>query len=299
MVFDEYDEEAKSIVRKFAPTDGIHSTELASVNLIRCGTPLIPVQTILQPSICFVVDGRKRVSCGDITYDYGRHSYLCVGAELPVVSEILEPSPRAPYLCVQLMVSYAELSDLAALSGERNGSKETIRPMLEVGSTTADIRNTLNRLLALLNTPKRISVLETACRRELLYYIFEDGSLEMPRFLANSPFAASRIQLAVRHIRANYMHALSVDTLHKMSGVNHTTFYKQFRAATGTSPLQYHKRIRLLEARQILLRGSANATQAAYKVGYQSTSHFFRDYARQFGASPRKDVALLKSSALG
>ena len=62
------------------------------------------------------------------------------------------------------------------------------------------------------------------------------------------------------------------------------------------SPLQYQKTLRLQAARR-LLTASADATRAAYAVGYESTSQFSREYARLFGAPPARDAERLRSAA--
>jgi transcriptional regulator GlxA family with amidase domain len=56
------------------------------------------------------------------------------------------------------------------------------------------------------------------------------------------------------------------------------------------SPLQYQKRLRLTEARHILLSENVDAASTAYRVGYQSVSQFSREYARMFGAPPMRDI---------
>jgi AraC-like DNA-binding protein len=60
------------------------------------------------------------------------------------------------------------------------------------------------------------------------------------------------------------------------------------------SPLQYQKRLRLQEARRLMLGDGCDAAQAAYRVGYESPSQFSREYRRLYGAPPRRDVATLK-----
>jgi AraC-like DNA-binding protein len=78
------------------------------------------------------------------------------------------------------------------------------------------------------------------------------------------------------------------------AGMAVTTFHRQFKQATGLSPIQFQKQLRLLEARNLLtLRGSTVAG-AAYEVGYQSPSQFNREYFRFFGTSPGQDSAILR-----
>jgi AraC-like DNA-binding protein len=56
------------------------------------------------------------------------------------------------------------------------------------------------------------------------------------------------------------------------------------------SPLQFQKWLRLTEARRLMLVKGLNASTVAYEVGYESPSQFNREYARQFGTPPHRDV---------
>jgi AraC-like DNA-binding protein len=70
-----------------------------------------------------------------------------------------------------------------------------------------------------------------------------------------------------------------------------SSFHKHFKTITSTTPLQYQKELRLLEARRLLKTGGASVTTAAYDVGYESPSQFSREYARKFGVPPSQDLA--------
>ena len=59
----------------------------------------------------------------------------------------------------------------------------------------------------------------------------------------------------------------------------------------SSSKLLAQKELRLLEARRLLKTGGAKATTAAFDVGYESPSQFFREYARKFGVVPSQDMA--------
>src|SRR5207253_6940734 len=67
--------------------------------------------------------------------------------------------------------------------------------------------------------------------------------------------------------------------------------------STRLSPLQYQKRLRLQEARRLMLGAGLDAAEAGFRVGYESPSQFSREYRRMFGAPPRQDVAALKIEA--
>lgn len=49
--------------------------------------------------------------------------------------------------------------------------------------------------------------------------------------------------------------------------------------------------LRLQEARRLMLGEDLDATTAGYRVGYDDASHFNREYKREFGEPPMRDVA--------
>ena len=56
------------------------------------------------------------------------------------------------------------------------------------------------------------------------------------------------------------------------------------------SPLQFQKKMRLNEARRLMLAERMEASRAAFDVGYESPSQFSREYSRLFGAPPMRDI---------
>ena len=69
-----------------------------------------------------------------------------------------------------------------------------------------------------------------------------------------------------------------------------SAFHRQFKALTSLTPLQYQKQLRLLEARRLMISSAVNVEAASFQVGYESPSQFSREYARMFGAPPKRDA---------
>ena len=99
-----------------------------------------------------------------------------------------------------------------------------------------------------------------------------------------------KIGQIIRSIKTRLAEPIRVEELASMANMSPSSFHQHFKAVTAMSPVQYQKRLRLTEARQILLGEKSVAASAAYRVGYQSVSQFSREYARMFGKPPRKDV---------
>jgi AraC-like DNA-binding protein len=103
-----------------------------------------------------------------------------------------------------------------------------------------------------------------------------------------------RIAEVIKQIKAEFTKTLRIDDLAEQASMSSASFHRHFKAVTSMSPLQYQKQLRLLEARRLMLAENADATYAAYQVGYESPSQFSREYSRMFGTPPRRDVERLR-----
>lgn len=74
-----------------------------------------------------------------------------------------------------------------------------------------------------------------------------------------------------------------------------SAFHRHFKSITTLSPLQYQKRVRLLQARTLMMTNPASVSSAAFEVGYESVAQYTRDYARVFGLPPARDTARVQA----
>jgi len=102
---------------------------------------------------------------------------------------------------------------------------------------------------------------------------------------------ASTIARAIGHIRSDIRSSVAIPELARRVGMSASAFHKHFKTITSTTPLQYQKELRLLEARRLLRTGSASVTTVAFDVGYESPSQFSREYTRKFGVPPSQDLS--------
>jgi AraC-like DNA-binding protein len=72
-----------------------------------------------------------------------------------------------------------------------------------------------------------------------------------------------------------------------------SAFHRNFHAVTGMSPIQFHKRVRLQEARLFLAGRPTDIAGVGHTVGYASSSQFTCEYRRMFGMPPGQDAARL------
>src|SRR5207247_11463277 len=89
---------------------------------------------------------------------------------------------------------------------------------------------------------------------------------------------------------------LRIEQMAQELGMGVSGFHHHFKAVTALSPLQFQKRLRLQEARRLMLGEDLDAASAAYRVGYHDASHFNREYKSLFGVRPMPDVQRLREA---
>jgi len=250
---------------------------------------------LYRSMICFILQGSKDVVINDELLSYDPSHYLISALDLPLIGQISDADKGRPYIAVSLDLDPAILADVASTmphvgDTEPGGIGITISPM------TAPLRDTLLRLLSLLDTPADIPVLAPMAERELLYRLLQGPQGRLLRQIAQPEGALDRIRRAVAWIRDNYNARLRIETLCNASGMSRASLHRHFLAMTGLTPLQYQKQLRLQEARQLLLAGDRNASDVAFAVGYESASQFSREYLRQFGAPPARSVRQIRQA---
>jgi AraC-like DNA-binding protein len=250
---------------------------------------------LYRSMICFILQGSKRVAINDNLLSYDSEHYLISALDLPLIGQILDAEGGQPYVAVSLVLDVAILAELAATippvrESEQKGIGITINPM------TAPLRDTLLRLLSLLDTPDDISILGPMVERELLYRLIQGPQGRLLRQIAQPEGALGSIRRAVAWIRDNYTTRLRIEMLCEASGMSRASLHRHFLSMTGLSPVQYQKQLRLQEARQLLLTGEHRAADVAFAVGYESASQFSREYLRQFGAPPARDVREIRQA---
>ena len=108
-----------------------------------------------------------------------------------------------------------------------------------------------------------------------------------------------RVSGAIAWIKEHFAEPLQVAALAKQVHMSPSALHSHFKAVAAMSPIQYQKRLRLEEARRLLLSEAASAESVAYEVGYASASQFSREYARLFGQPPRRDAERARAAVAG
>ncbi len=285
-------------IARWAEQDEMPTDAIPGLSLFRREEPTEPITGMYEPSLCVVAQGAKRVLLGEDTYVYDAHHYLITAVHLPTVVQIIEASRERPYLGLRLKFDQHELSKLMADSHlPRPKTQQSSRGMA-TGEVTLPLLNALQRLLDLLEAPEDIPILAPIIQREIIYRLLVGDQGARLRQIASSGSQSNQIAQAIDWLKDNFAQPLRVGDLAAHVRMSTSTFHHHFRAMTALSPLQFQKQLRLQEARRLMLTEYVDAGTAAFQVGYESPSQFSREYSRMFGASPSRNVASLRQSAI-
>ncbi len=287
------------VLSRHMPEDGMRGCALPGVTLIRSGTPTVPMPVVYEPTLCLIAQGRKQVMLGTEAYVYDPARYLVASVDMPVTGSVIEATADKPYLCLSLDLDVAQLSELALQHPASAAIDEAPATGIALNDVSPDLLDTVLRLAALLDTPRDIAALAPLVTRELLYRLLTGTGAGngLVRQMARGDSRLSQISKAIVWLRANYDGACRIDDIADVAGMSRSTFHAHFKAVTSMSPLEFRSRLRLQEARRLMVAEAMDAAGAGFRVGYESPSQFSRDYARLFGQPPAKDAGRLRRSA--
>lgn len=242
-------------------------------------------------SIAIIVQGHKIVDIGTQRYSYSGDTMIVTSVEIPTSFRIDRASAEEPFISISLKLNPRLLSELMEKMS-RSFSTNAESNAFCVARPSTEIVNAFERLLRLTDNPQHMEMLLPSVLHEIHYYALTDVQCANLRELCIQGMPNHRIARAVQWIKEHYKEPLRIKTLAEMSFMAPSTFHAHFKAVTSLTPLQYQKRLRLHEAKRLMLFQNFSATAAAFEVGYQSVQQFCREYKRYFGKSPTKDTVL-------
>ncbi|SEA35509.1 AraC family transcriptional regulator [Microbulbifer marinus] len=293
----------QSLVQKllrWTPEQGLQETALEGVDLIRSDEATSCVSSVYEPSLGFLIQGKKTLQLGDKEISYGPLNYIASSVHLPVLGQVENASPEQPFLAIRLVIDPQEVTDLVLELGDKAPELEAefdcpeINCALAVARMDAGILDAVSRLVGLLDTPADAPILAPLARREIIYRaLMGDMGARMRKF-ASVDSQANRISRVIAVLKDRFSEPLRISDLADEANMSESSLYHSFKQVTRMSPLQFQKKLRLHEARRLMLTEGIEAASASYRVGYESPSHFSREYSRLFGLPPRADVSKLR-----
>ena len=242
---------------------------------------------IQSPCIIFVANGKKHTHISSENFIFKKGYYNITYIDYPVSSHFYNISEENPYLSVYMPVDnkviteiIKDINQLPAVNFKGISESKADDKLLEA----------YNRLIDLYNKPDEINFMAQLIIKEIYYRILNGPVGADLKALYTFGSQSNKIYQAVEFIKNNYKEYLHIDDIASKVNMAPSTFFRNFKAITMMSPLQYQKRLRLYEAQRLMLAESITATDAAYNVGYESITQFTREYKKLFHSSPARNI---------
>jgi AraC-like DNA-binding protein len=249
-----------------------------------------------NPYLYLVIDGVLRLYTPSGIMDYMAGQYSVSRIDTPLYGTVLSYSRTGDFYALSLEIAVNDI--IATVLDLDNALTEKIvkNTLSEPEKNFADQQVT-ESVYRLVSTMKRPLASDFLCRnilREVTYYVL-CGSCgkQFLQSITGMP-EVDQIYKANSWIKENFHSPFTVEDLAQQQNMSVSLFHQKFKSAVGMGPLQCQKRLRLTEARRLMIDENRNVTEASLEVGYESLSQFSRDYRKMFGASPKEDAARLK-----
>ncbi|MBM4797820.1 AraC family transcriptional regulator [Vibrio parahaemolyticus] len=273
-----------------------YDTPISGLRFSRWTTPTPPTSYTHNPSICLIAQGRKRVLLGEESFIYDANHFLISSVDLPIIANIIEASEEQPSLGLIMELDLTEISQLIVDSELAFTQSKEAQKGIAVGELSESLLDAFVRLAELLDEGQNIKILAPIIKREIFYRLLMSEQGTRLHQIVTAGSHSHQIAKAIDWLKNNFVKPLSVGDLASYTGMSKSSFYTHFRSMTSMTPLQFQKKLRLSEARRLMLTENLDAMAATFKVGYESPSQFSREYSRLFGAPPSKDIKSLREN---
>jgi AraC-like DNA-binding protein len=275
---------------KHANGDGLAFTKVPGLRMMCVRAPSGPLHSVYRPLVCLILQGSKRMVVGSHERMFNEGDSVIVTSDVPVSGTVVTASSREPYLAIAVELNVGLLRDLAAEmhASVKATESDDVAPLFAQSIDGAALDCAL-RLMRLLDQPEAIPILHPGVMRELHYWLLAGEHGAILRSLALPDSNSNRLAASIALLRTEFRSRVPVSRLADVAAMSLTAFHMRFKQLTLLTPIQFQKRLRLIEARRLLVQEGSSATQAAFDVGYESVSQFTREYARMFGAPPKRD----------
>ena len=266
------------------------------VYLRRFSSPNEPLLSLSAPTFNVIAQGSKETQLGKEHYRYDPYHY-CIGTvELPLVTQIVEATKERPYLSIGLELDPILVGSVMSESGQTPLSEPADVKAFNVSPLDPDLLDAVVRLVRLIENPAKAPVLVPLVKREIVYRLLTGEQGERLRHLAIVSGYTPPIARVIERLHKDFDQPIRIDNIASELGMSVSGFHHHFKAVTAMSPLQFQKRLRLQEARRLMLSDGLDAASAASRVGYHNAAHFSREYKSIFGLPPMRDVERLRGN---
>lgn len=283
-------------IRLLSLNEECNATALPYLLLYRNIQKKIKMPQLNNPYIYLVLDGSVRLYTPSGIMDYIAGQYSVSAIDTPTAGYILTYSEQQDFLALSLEFTVNDVLS-TAIDLDETLIEQIMNSELDATTIQDSDNNVVNciyRLFTMIDKYSELNFIGKHIKKEIIFYIL-CGSYgkEFLQSITNIQQAGD-IYEANSWIKENFKDSFTIESLAEQRSMSVSLFHQRFKSAVGMGPLQCQKRLRLTEARRLMLDENKNVTEASMEVGYGSVSQFTRDYRKMFGKSPKEDILILQ-----
>ena len=250
--------------------------------------PSKTVSYIQEPSICIVLQGEREIYLGKECQKFDSSNLMFCPVDIPLSMHIKHASSDHPVIVLSMKLNLVMIQEVLARIPPRQQLNEShLGIKWQLDDT---IMQAFERLVHLLDYPSDSEFLSSLIQQEIYYRLLSAQQGHKLRQLVINGSHTHRIAQATDWLKAHLDEPVVIADLASRCGMSVSGFHQHFKEITQLSPLQYQKKLRLMEARRLIVINDSQIAQVAMQVGYESPSQFSREYKRLFGNSPNSDL---------
>lgn len=279
-------------IRNLPLKEGINKTGIAFITAYRFTAEKIQMPQTENPYLYIVLDGTLRLHTPSGIMDYMAGQYSVSKIDTPLSGTVLMFSEHQDFLALTVELTpndvITEVLELDSGLTERIMGEKLKEEEMSVSDR--EVLHSIYRLFSVMHQSLPSEFIRKNIMREVIYYtLCGTCGKQFLQSIVNVG-RADEIYQANSWIKENFRNSFTVENLAEERNMSVSLFHQKFKSAVGMGPLQCQKRLRLTEARRLMLDEKKNVTEASVSVGYESVSQFIRDYRKMFGSAPKEDI---------
>jgi AraC-like DNA-binding protein len=287
---EQYDEIVERTLA-YATIEGKTDTPISGLTFHRFSTSLSCTKGFMAgATLVVVLKGRKvvRLRGGELSADKMR--YLVITRETSFESAVEEEGPRDPYLSISLTFPPEMIVKALVALAEAGETVPQEEIPAFVSTVESGIGSAILRLVRTLDDPVERKLFAPLIMEECALRLLRCDAAAAMRHGILAGGDAITVESAMRFMRSNAGRPLSVPQIARHVGMSPSHFAHRFRDVARVTPMRFLRQVRLSDARSLMLTEGTRPSEAASRVGFESTSHFTREFKRHYGASPAEYV---------
>lgn len=264
---------------------GFIETYISGVNFF-WSEKTIDFSSMVYPSgIALIRNGRKVGIFDRELFHYDKDHFLLITASTPLICKTIATAEE-PVFGIFLQSNCAEIRQMVMDMGGKSALPHSSSRGVEPVTIAAELEETVERLMQILLSEQESKVIGQSVLKEAVFRVLQSEHGRSLFAAMQSNTTQHKLIEIIEYIRNHFSDKISVESLATRCNMSTSRFHKEFKNMTGSSPIQFIKRIRLSKARSLITHDNKNVSTAAVEVGYTNLSQFHRDFKAYFKATP-------------